>query len=322
MPLDPNLLRSFLAVAREGSVTAGARVLHRSQPAVTAQIHALEQAVGAPLFVRGPRGVRLTELGLRLRPRAEAVERVLASIDALADDDRALRDARLAIAASTTIAHYWLPQRLGAFHARWPGVRSRVRSVNTHDAVEALAGGRVDLALVEGTQESWQRLSPDVHRAVALQDDEIVAIIAPRHPLAQRKRLRGEDLHGVDLVWRERGSGTRDVVQAWLDRVGARPRVRLELDEPEALKRAVRAGIGLGFLSRSAVHDELARGELRAVPLGAGGVRRAFTLLAPGPEFASHAARAFATFLLEAERDAGSEESSDAQTPTRQADRR
>jgi DNA-binding transcriptional LysR family regulator len=292
--MDPALLRTFLAVARAGSVSAAAAGLHRSQPAVSAQVRKLEQAVGEPLFVRGARGVRLTELGERLQPHAEALERVLVGVAALVEEARALGVGRLGIAASTTIALYWLPARLVDYQRTHPGVRVRVMTRNSREAVAALAAGEVDVALVEGLSDAWGSLPPGVYHARAVHHDEIVVVVPPGHRLAGRDALDVADLDGIDVVWREVGSGTRDVVQGVLDEAGVRPRVRLELTEPEAMKRAVRSGIGAAFLSRIAVADEVAAGTLVAVPCAHPGLRRDFTLLAPGAERASRATRAFA----------------------------
>jgi DNA-binding transcriptional LysR family regulator len=291
--LDPSLLRSFLAVARAGSVSAAATTLHRSQPAVSAQVRALEAALGERLFVRGARGVRLTDLGERLRPHAEALERVMAGVAELAHEARELGTGRLAIAASTTIALYWLPRHLVAFGRAYPSVRVRVMTRNSREAVAALAAGEVDVAFVEGRRQAWQALPSGLYDARAVHHDEIVVVVPPGHPLAGRERLHVADLDGLAVVGREVGSGTRDVVQGVLDAAGVRVDVRLELTEPEAMKRAVRAGVGAAFLSRIAVHDEVAAGHLVAVPCSHTGLRRDFTLLAPGHDLASRATRAF-----------------------------
>ena len=300
MALDPVLLRSFLAVARAGSVSAAAAGLHRSQPAVSAQVRRLERAVGEPLFVRGARGVRLTHVGERLRPHAEALERVLLGVEALVDEARSLGAGRLAIAASTTIALYWLPARLVDYQRAHPGVRVRVLTRNSREAVASLAAGEVDVALVEGLADAWRSLPHGVYEARSVHDDEIVLVVAPSHPLAGRALVEAHDLDGIDVVWREVGSGTRDVVQSVLDALDVRPSVRLELTEPEAMKRAVRSGIGAAFLSRVAVADEVAAGTLVALPCRHPGLRRAFTILAPVAELASRATRAFAAVAARA----------------------
>jgi len=236
--------------------------------------------------------VRLTSLGERLRPHAEALERVLAGVGELVHEARTLGAGRLAMAASTTIALYWLPARLAAFGRDHPAVRVRVLTRNSREAVAALVAGDVDVAFVEGPAEAWRSLPSGLYAAEPVHHDEIVVVVPPGHALASRPRLRLADLAGLAVVGRERGSGTRDVVEAALGAAGVRLDVRLELTEPEAMKRAVLAGTGAAFLSRIAVADEVAAGRLAAVacepPL-----RRDFTVLAPRSELASRATRAF-----------------------------
>lgn len=292
--IDPVLLRTFLAVARAGSITTAAVRLHRSQPAVTAALQRLEGAFGEPLFDRGARGVRLTHLGSRLRPHAEALERVLAGVNELANETSSLRGGALRIAASTTIALYWLPPLLGDFHRRHPGLRVAVRTRNSDEAMRSLAAGDVDLALVEGPDGSWAHLPSELLLATPVHRDELVVIAKAGHPLAERGPLRPEDLHGVAFVGREAGSGTREIVDRVLGEAGAKPDVRVELSEPEAMKLAVAAGMGVAMMSRIAVEEEVAAGRLVALPCDHRGLRRDFTLLHPPAELASQAARAFA----------------------------
>jgi DNA-binding transcriptional LysR family regulator len=296
--LDPHLLRVFAAVARAGSVTAGAAALHRSQPAVSAALQRLEGAFGEPLLERGPRGVRPTPWGARLLPHAEALERLLAGVEELAREAAALSSGALRLAASTTIATYWLPPLLADFHALHPGLRLAVRTRNSREAIAELTAGEVDLALVEGPAASWGHLGPAAVVAAPIHRDELVVVVRPEHPFAGRARLLPADLDGVPWVGRERGSGSREVVERVLADAGVRPDVRIEMSEPEAMKRAVRAGWGAAFLSRIAVAEEVAAGELVVVPCAHAGLQRDFTLLHPPAALAGRAARAFIAAAL------------------------
>lgn len=298
MSFDPQLLRVFAAVARAGSVTAGAAALHRSQPAVSASLQRLEEAFGEPLLERGPRGVRLTPWGARLLPHAEALERLLAGVAELAREAAALASGTLRLAASTTIATYWLPPLLADFHARHPALRLAVRTRNSREAIAELTAGDVDVALVEGPAASWGHLAPAAVVATPVHRDELVVVVRPEHPFARRDRLAATDLDGVAWVGRERGSGSREVVERVLTDAGVRPDVRIELSEPEAMKRAVRAGWGAAFLSRIAVADEVAAGELVVVPCSHPGLQRDFTLLHPPDALVGRAARAFTAAAL------------------------
>lgn len=293
VPLDPHLLRTFLAVVRAGSVSGGARTLHRSQPSVSAALQRLEAGCGERLLERGARGVRLTPMGERLRPHAEALERVLAGVADLVRDVATLEVGVLRLAASTTIALYWLPAHLATYHAAHPHVRVVVRTRNSRDAVAELAAGDVDVALVEAPAEAWAGLAADLFVATPVHRDELVLVVPPTHPWAGRTRLEVVDLTDVACVGREPGSGTRDVLERVWTLAGVRPDVRVELSEPEAMKRAVGAGLGVAMLSRIAVADEVADGRLVAIPVDHPGLWRDFTLLHPPDELAGRAAAAF-----------------------------
>lgn len=293
----PYLLRAFLTVARAGTITRAAAELHRTQPAVTAAIKRLEESFGEPLFVRGSRGVSLTPLGERLLPHAQALERVLYGVSQLAGEAANLTNARLRLAASTTIALYWLPQRLAAFCEAHPSAHVVVHTRNSREAIAELIASEVDVALVESPASSWAGSEPELISATVVHHDELVLVVATDHELASSGSVKPEQLDGLTFVGRETGSGTRDVLESALAGVNARPRVRLELGEPEAVKRAVRAGLGAAVLSVVAVAAEVERGDLVALSIEHPGFRREFTLLHPPEELASHATRAFCSLL-------------------------
>lgn len=293
MVVDPQLLRTFLVVAQAGSISAAARALHRSQPAVTTAVQRLEERFGEPLFDRGSRGVRLTGLGERLLPHAAALQRVLAGVEELLLEAQLLEGGRLRIAASTTIALYWLPPRLASFNAAHPSVQLIVHTRNSQEALVELTSGDADLALVEAPSSTWSQLPRDLLSATTVHRDELVVIVNPSHPFARRSKLLPTDLDRLPFVGRERGSGTRDVLEQALRDVKAVPDVRLELGEPEAIKRAVAAGLGAAVLSRVAVEEEVRRGTLVALTVEHPGFAREFTLLHPTQELASRAAWAF-----------------------------
>ncbi len=297
--LDPHLLHTFLVVARAGTITRAAKLLHRSQPAVTAAVKRLEAGFGEPLFTRTARGVRLTHLGTRLQPHAEALERVLGGVEELASEVARLEGARLRIAASTTIALYWLPLRLARFLGAHPTATALVHTRNSVGAIAELSAGEVDLALVESPSSSWAGLQPGLLGPTTVHEDELVLVVDPGHFLARRGRVSPEELGGLEFIGREVGSGTRDVLEKALEDGGIVLDVRLELGEPEAIKRAVRAGLGAAVLSRVAVDAEVERGELVALSIDHPGFRRQFTLLHPPQELAGQAAWAFRTLAVE-----------------------
>ncbi len=258
--IDLTLLSTFLAVVEAGRISGAAKVLHLSQPAVTAQVRRLEDGLGTALFLRSARGVTPTLAGERLAEHARAVRRQLER--AVADvTSEQTATGPLVVGASTTVAAHVLPTLLAAFRAKHPQVPVRVRVGNSEQVIEDVRADRVPLGLVEGlSRASGLRLEP-------LVDDEIVPVIGGDARFVVRS-LR--DLDAVPLLWREAGSGTRAVVERALAKAGLRRRssraLDLELGSTEAILGGVAAGLGVGFVSRWSARAHLAAGLLRIVP--------------------------------------------------------
>jgi DNA-binding transcriptional LysR family regulator len=258
--LEPVLLSTFLAVLDAGRVSAAARVLHLSQPAVTAQVRRLEDALGTALFVRSAHGVTPTDAGLRLAEHARVVRRTLEdAVNAIAGTREAVGD--LVVSASTTIAAHILPSLLARFRAIHRNVVFHIQVGNTEQVVSEVRAGRVPMGLVEGhPRASGVRLEPFL-------DDEIVAVVGRDAPFVLR---RARDLEAVPLLWREAGSGTRAVVERALAKAGVRRRsiraLDVELGSTEAILGGAVAGLGVAFVSRVSVRAHLEAGLVRVVP--------------------------------------------------------
>lgn len=292
MALNLQALRVFVAVADQGGFSRAAAVLRLSQPAVSKAVAGLEREVGLPLLERGAGGVRLTEGGSALHARA----RELFAVERSAEEElRALRglDAGvLRIGASTTVATYFLPTLLGAFHAAHPGVALRVTSANTRAVARLLLQRRLDVALVEG---------PVRHPRLAVapwRTDDLVVIAPPGHRLAGRPDVPASALADEPFILRERGSGTRSVAESAFRAHGIVARVALTLGSTEAIKQTVIAGLGLAVVSRAAVADHLASGTLAALSVHGWDVRRVLTLLRLRGRAPSAAARRFEEALV------------------------
>lgn len=281
-PVDPRRLETFRVVAIRGQVSAAAKQLHLSQPAVTAQIRALEEEVGGPLFSRGTKGMTLNPAG---RVLLECAERVRKLLDAAADAvGQPSEMGPLVVAASSTIAGYVLPSVIAGFLASAPGVGVRLEVGNTAAVFEAVLAGRAPFGLVEGYA---RRAGVRLERYL---DDELIPVeaadVPANHTLGALDHRR--------LIWREPGSGTRAVVERALRTagVGRRPREDdLEFGSTEAIRRAALAGLGTAFLSRWTVGADLSAGRLRPVALRGVTVRRAFSWVLPGGTLSGVAAR-------------------------------
>lgn len=243
------------------------------QPSATKHLKTLEGAMGEKLVRRNGRASSLTEAGEVVAIHAQ---RVLDTLDGMHDELQALRDAErgtLTLAASTTPGSYVLPVILECFAERHPRVEVDVVMGASRWVAERVARREVSLGFAGEVE--W----PEGVRADPWLHDEVVGIAAPgRLPAV----VSVEDLVGETLLLRERGSSTRAVADRHLARLGYRPAKRWELDSTEAIKRAVRAGLGVAFVSKLVVFEELERGDLVAFAVeGAEAMRRSVFLLRP-----------------------------------------
>ncbi len=244
----------FRAVAGQLSFRKAAEELYLTQPAVSLQIKALEEDIGVQLFDRTGTHIALTEAGkvlLRYSQQASALfAQAEQKIAALSGDSAG----ELALGASTTIAQYVLPRLLGMFTSEHPRVHLTLISGNTEQIVNAVEKQKIALGLIEGPTRSR-----DVKTEPFLEDD-LVLIVSAAHEWAELKSIPCSEIATVPLLMRERGSGTRRVVEMALERHGVKLnslRIVMELDSTEAIKSAVEAGLGIGFVSRWAIAKDL-----------------------------------------------------------------
>ena len=261
-------LKVFRTVAEVMSFRKAAEVLHLSQPAVSQQIRALEEEARVRLFDRaGGDGhgsqIALTEAGRVLLVYANRAAATMAEAErALAALNHEVTG-ELRLGASTTVAQYLLPRILGAFLKQYPHVRMSVVSGNTEEIAEAVAEEKVALGIIEG---------PPMRRDVKTEPmapDELVLIVNPGHAWAQRTGgIPAAELATVPLLLRERGSGSRRVVERALKEAGLplkSLKVAMELDSTEAIISGVEAELGAGFVSRWAVGKVLRLGSVKVV---------------------------------------------------------
>ncbi len=287
---------TIAVVAQLGSVSAAAVKLHRSQPAISSQLKGLTEAVGETLYRRHRHGVMLTLAGKALLPYAQALSRALAGAQHVADEFEGLARGKLSIAASMTNAVYLLPRVLGQFRNPYPELELELLTRNTREVSSLLRSGEAEVALVEGP---FINLPEGTQQRVLL-EDELVLITPPEHALATRSAVSVTDLEGLQMVQREAGSGTREVVEQVLAGESIRPKIILEATGIEAVKEAVLVGLGAGVISRLAVQREVEMGILVAFSLGEA-FSRPLTLLHPPLELCSQATRAFLALLDEVE---------------------
>ncbi len=257
-------LKVFRAVAKHLNFRRAAEELCLTQPAVTLQIKALEQHLGVQLFDRSGAHITLTPAGAMLLKYAGRIERLetaaQAALSQFADGQRG----ELRIGASLTIAQYILPHLLGAFQQQHPHVRPYITTCNTEEVLEALVARKISVGFIEGPT-----LRRDV-RTEAFLEDEIVLMVPPAHEWSERGFVEPEELKQERLLMRERGSGTRRVIEMALQKRGIKVKhlnLGMEIDSTEGITTAVEAGLGIGFASLWSISKQLQLGSLRTVPI-------------------------------------------------------
>lgn len=289
--INLNQLRVFKAIFEEQSITGAARRLRISQPAVSKQLAELEAALGVPLVDRLPRGIRLTQAGEIVQHHARRIFRAEEDTEQALAELMGLGRGRLAVGASTTIGSYLVPRVFGDFHAAHPNVILELEIGNTAAIQTAVAEGRLDLGLTEGF------IAGESLEVSVFTHDEMVLIVSPRHPWAARGRISQDELGQTPLLARERGSGSRDVVEAELAKVGCEVEPAMSLGSTEAVKNAVARGLGAAFVSRLTVDLELQVGVLSAVTVDGVTIRRALHRVMQRGKHLSAATSAFLLML-------------------------
>ena len=288
-------LQVFHAVAKHLSFTKAAEALFMTQPAVTSQIRQLEEHFNTRLFDRGHGRISLTAAGHLALEYVERILDVSAELDSRMQEMSGQLGGPLLVGASTTIADYLLPRVLGAFKARFPAVVPRLFVANSETVQNRIAERSLDVGFIEGDSH-LPLLATDV-----CCEDELQVTCAPFHPLAKLESATPESLTNHAHISREPGSGTREVIDRYLQSAGVAPdalqRV-MELGSPEALKGLVATGLGFSIMSRATVVNEIRLGQLVQVPL-APRLIRSMSVVYPKERIHSQLVSSFVQFAKE-----------------------
>jgi DNA-binding transcriptional LysR family regulator len=280
-------LRIFIAVAEKQHVTRAASELNLTQSATSAAIAALETRYGIKLFDRIGRGIVLTLTGRNFLNEARAVVARAKAAAQILDDLAGLKRGSLNLAASQTVANYWLPPRIETFRQTYPGIDLRVRIANTEQVANAVIQGNADLGFVEGEVDEP---SLAIRR---MEGDSLVIVVGARHRWVGRTRITPQFLTETSWILREPGSGTRSMFEAALKKFHVKLPdldIRLELPSNEAVRVAVESGDCATAISDLVVAQSLAAGTLHRVKIDL--PKRSFIALRHKERYASHAEKA------------------------------
>jgi DNA-binding transcriptional LysR family regulator len=277
----------FVTVAEKKNFSRAAETLSLTQPAISQQIHALEEYYGSKLFERTSKRVELTRAGETLLPYAKQILELTAAAKGAVDDLVDRVTGRMTIGATLTIGEYILPQVLAQYTRRYPEVEVEMVIANTEEIGEMALNLRLDAALVEGRF---------VHKSLMLTpflEDEMVLVAPAGHPLTEKREIRVDDLASESFVLREVGSGTRVVAEEVLDSLGVQPAKLYAFGSTQAIKEAVEAGMGLTILSKWCIRKEESFGTLRRLTIPGFTFTRPLWILKRSGQFQTRAVAEF-----------------------------
>ena len=257
-------VEGFLEVARRGSVSRAAEALYITQPTLTARLHGLERELGIKLFLRTPRGMRLTDAGRAWVPFAERATRALVEGRDTLEQVKAASAGHLTIGSALAVSTYILPDLLERFVASHPRVEVSVRTGHSEDIVELVLRDVVQVGLGRAINHPELELRP-FHR------EELVLVCAPDHPFVRRKSVTLAEVTNEKLIMFDRTSSYYEITQSAFVSSGVRLRRFMEMDSIEAAKKMVERGLGVALLPRTSVDREveaatMSRVRLRGAP--------------------------------------------------------
>ena len=284
--MDFDQLETFLEVARHSSFSRAGEKRFRTQPAISSQIRALEEEVGSRLFDRSGGKVALTASGKVFQKYAEGVIEARKNlITTLAEMERIPRGEIVVGANEATCLHI-LPEVFAEFKKLYPNVGVQITRLERAKILGSVNDNAVDFGVVSIPVDDKRLTVVNIHC------DELVMITPPGHALSRMKEITVKDLARFPLLLPKLGRTRAAIENLFHDRQ-LKPKVAMELDSSELLKRFVAAEVGIGFIARSNVMEEAKAGALAAIPLADAVIRRDLALVYRKDKSLSRAARAF-----------------------------
>lgn len=243
-------LRGLIAIAENGTISAAARQLNLTPPAVSLQLRELEKAAGVPLFERVDQRFELTHAGHEVLGIAMRMERLLRECDQTLDALRGVDRGYISIGVVST-AKYFVPMVIAAFKQQHPRVKIQLQVGNRDSIVSLLENLELDFVISGRPPTNFEVESQ------CIGPHPQVIIAAPNHPMSNQKKVKLQDLSSETFLLREPGSGTREMADQLLTDAGLDPQSALEFGSNETIKQAVIAGLGVALISSHTVAAEL-----------------------------------------------------------------
>lgn len=294
MGMEDHKLKVFCTVAETKSFSKASEIIYLTQPAVSLLIQAIEEIYETKLFDRASNTVTLTPAGEMLYKYAKEILNLYAAAEKSIGEITGFVKGSISVGASSTIGNYLLPGVIAAFRKTHPKIKIHLLVGNTKRVVELLNAGNIDIGLVEGDVARQKMV---VDKLVA---DELVLIVPPLHPLAKKRNVSIFEITKEPFIFREEGSGTRQVIEKYLGKYSITPQnmmISMVLGSTEAIKESVENGIGIAIVSRWAVRKEIKYGTLKPLSFKEEKMLRDFSLIFQKKAISSHAVDEFLSYL-------------------------
>ncbi|NOQ17136.1 MAG: LysR family transcriptional regulator [Methyloprofundus sp.] len=294
--MNPQHLLTFTVVARLKSITLTAQQLNIGQPAVSGQLKLLQTFVGEPLYERKGHKIELTAVGLGLLEYAQKIDTCYTQALEYVRSLQKISTGVLRIGATMTIASYYLPKFLVELQTKHAGVQVFMKTFDTSQTLHNLYN--LDLGFIEGSLQEHEL--PSHYEIIPWQQDEIVLIIPENHSLATefKEYVPLEAFGQHQIIWREAGSGARQIVEQALLNAEIYSPINIEVTGVSAVKESVRAGLGIGFSSVMALKNESAGLVARSIG-NARGLVWQLNIIAPKATLQSRVTQAFLALCMD-----------------------
>ena len=292
--MDDHKLKVFCTVAETKSFSKASEIIRLTQPAVSLQIQALEEIYGTKLFNRSGCIITLTPAGEVLYKYAKEINTLYTAAEKELGAFTGQVKGVVTIGASSTIGNYVLPAVIAEFRKKYPKVAVHLVTGNTRTIVDYLNAGGIDIALVEGEVKKQKLI---VEKLIP---DEMVLIMHPLHPWARKSNVSIFDVAKEPFIFREEGSGTRQMIEKYLIKHGISPqsiKIVFIMGSTESIKSAVEEGLGVSIVSKWAAKKEIRFGTLKTASLKEDRFMRDFSLLYRKAKDTSFTLDKFLTFL-------------------------
>ena len=285
-------MRLFLALAETGSVSGAAKLMHVTQPTASMQLKDITESVGLPLYEVVSKKIYLTDMGKELATTARAIAQNWDSFEQNADAVKGLSRGKLKVAVVST-AKYFMPRLVGSFCQKYPEIDVSLEILNRDGVVQRLRDNMDDIYIMSKPPSDLD-LSDE-----AFMPNPIVVIASTMDPLVKRVAVPLNELSKKRFILREKGSGTRMAGDQFFSKKKFRADVRLELGSNEALKESVAGGLGLGLVSKHALHGLMKEHGVGIVDVEGFPLPSAWHIVHPASKKLSPLALAFKQHLLE-----------------------